>query len=294
MSSTMIDLSDKISYFSDQSDMISMVIIIIVLLIPITFHIYFRERNILLLNPLYKDLLRSISLLFLSYIGAMLFGLLYRLSHEDGTISIRGSLSDANFNADCSDDNNFSCCNYYDNCYISDMGPEGPIDHDTIIIPVKKDSECPHLSEILYRRDEYLDYDADCSESEFGCCMIQTTCDSYVRLNFPYSLYEHTIERGFPIGYITSMEPKIDEIGSNCPVSISAIVDDYAHLHVASQSHQFAFIILSFIGIIVLCLGVCIRNHIVEMNYNTLTENKLDELDELDELESEGSEGEYP
>jgi len=38
-------------------------------------------------------------------------------------------------------------------------------------------------------------------------------------------------------------------------------------------------------------LGVCIRNHIVEMNYNTLTENKLDELDEL---ESEGSEGEYP
>jgi len=41
-------------------------------------------------------------------------------------------------------------------------------------------------------------------------------------------------------------------------------------------------------------LGVCIRNHIVEMNYNTLTENKLDELDELDELESEGSEGEYP
>jgi hypothetical protein len=278
MPSTMIDLSDKITYFSDQSDMISMVIIIIVLLIPITFHIYFRERNILLLNPLSKDLLRNISLLFLSYICALLFGLIYRLSHEDGTISIHGSLSYANFNADCSD-NDFSCCNYYDNCRISE-GREGPIDHDTIIIPVKRNSECPHLSEILYKRDEYLDYDShDCSESEFGCCMIRTTCDSYVRLNFSYSLYEHTIGRGPPIGYVTSMESKIDEIGSNCPVSISAIVDDYAHLHVVSQSHQFAFITLSLIGIIILCLGICIRNHIMELNYNTLSEEEENKLD---------------
>ena len=279
MSSTMVDFSDKLTYFSDQSVLISMSIISITLLIPVTFHVYFREKNILLLNPLYKDVLRLISLLFLSYIFALLFGIIYHLSYEDGTIIINGSLSYANFNGDCSYDNDFTCCNYYDNCQISDLGVEGLIDHDTIIIPVKKNSECPHLSEIIYKRDKMLDYDYEsCSESEFGCCKIHSTCDSYVRMEFPYSLYEHTIERGYPIGYMTSKEPKIDEQGSNCP-GISEVVEEYAHLNVESQSHRLAFFVLSFIGIIILGFGICIRKYLLEMNYNTLSEEELDDLE---------------
>jgi uncharacterized membrane protein len=283
MSSTMIDLQDKLTYFSDQSDIISMIIIIITLLLPISFFIFFREKNILLLNPLYKNILRNLSLLFLSYIFALLFGILYRLYYEDGTISIRGSLSYSTFDSDCSDENNFSCCNYYDNCHISDIGIEGPIDHDTVIIPIKKNSQCPDLSEIIYKRDKYLDYDSvNCSKSKFGCCSIETTCNSYVKLNFPYSLYEHTIEKGYPYGYNTLMEPKIDEIGSNCPDTVTEIIEEYSHLHVESKSHSFAIIILSFIGILLICLGICIRNHIKEMNYNTLTEEESDNLENID------------
>jgi hypothetical protein len=282
MSSTMIDLSDKITYFSDQSDMISMIIIIICLLIPISFYIYFREKNILILNPLYKNLLRNLSLLSLSYTFALLAGLLYRLSYEDGTLSIYGHLSYAHFDGNCSDENEFDCCNYYDNCQISDLGIEGPIDHDTVIIPVTKGSQCPNLNEIISGRDKYLDYDADCSDSEFGCCNIRTTCDSYVRTNFPYSLYEHTIEKGYPYGYVALQEPKIDESGSNCPDSITRIIDEYSHLKVESKSHIFAIIVLSFIGILLICVSICIRNHIIEMKYNTLTGRELDELESED------------
>ena len=62
-----------------------------------------------------------------------------------------------------------------------------------------------------------------CEETEFGCCYIHNTCNYYKRSGYSYSLYNHTIQRGFPVGFTSTYQPKVDREGSNCMTDKSII-----------------------------------------------------------------------
>ena len=273
----LINSIDELTFFSDQSDLISMCIIILTLLLPISYYVYYRNIQLK-----YENFMRIISLLFISYIAALLFGMIYHLSNGySGTeTDFARLISQVDFNGDCSDENDLTCCNYYDNCQMSEDGFDGLIDHDTIIIPIKKNGHCPHLSDIIYKRDQILGYE-DCENTEFGCCKIHSTCDSYVRLEFPYYVYNHTLERGYPIGYMTSMEPKIDEEGSNC-LGIRGVVEEYALLNVGEQNYLSVNITITFIGVTILCLFCMTVKYNRDKKYNHISDPGTPELNSED------------
>ena len=67
------------------------------------------------------------------------------------------------------------------------------------------------------------DPDWGCEATEFGCCYIHETCNYYKRSGYSYSLYNHTVQRGFPVGFTSTYQSKVDSEGSNCMTDKSII-----------------------------------------------------------------------
>tara|TARA_B110000285_G_scaffold228867_1_gene292551 strand:- start:593 stop:1450 length:858 start_codon:yes stop_codon:yes gene_type:complete len=63
----------------------------------------------------------------------------------------------------------------------------------------------------------------DCEATEFGCCYIHSTCNYYKRSGYSYSLYNRTVQRGFPVGFTSTYQSKVDSEGSNCMTDKSII-----------------------------------------------------------------------
>jgi len=65
--------------------------------------------------------------------------------------------------------------------------------------------------------------DWDCGETEFGCCYIDETCNYYRVSGYSYSLYNRTVQRGFPVRFTSTYQTKVDREGSNCMTDKSII-----------------------------------------------------------------------
>ena len=86
---------------------------------------------------------------------------------------------------------------------------------------------------------------SECYQSDLGCCSIFSTCESYTKpigLVFnhaaSYSKYDNIIRWGYPHGYVTSEQPKIDEVGSNCMTDKELI-----EYYIEHQSYTYSDII---------------------------------------------------
>lgn len=100
-------------------------------------------------------------------------------------------------------------------------------------------TNCPSLEHIAELYNYYYKDTEDCSQSKYGCCDIDVSCDNSMRYNHSVStkenMYSFTIQ-------------KQDELGSNCPTDY-ALMDAY--------NYNFPGIGETLLNIILICLFIC-------------------------------------
>ena len=211
---------DDIYYYEDEHFAISVLIIIICLLIPVSIHVCFQDHEkYKRQSGEIKECYKVISRLLLLYTFILTFSLLFRFMTMDSRLSVKGDLYNTDLEIDCSD-KPFDCCNIYDNCRLGSMNH---VEYDTYVFNVEKGTTCPTLSDLVNSNE-----DENCEDSEFGCCYFHSTCDSYVHMGITnYSTYDRIFSKGFPHGYMNMYEPRIDSEGSNCK-NVKDLVNDYS------------------------------------------------------------------
>ena len=242
---------DEIFYLKDEQFSISSLLIILMLLSPILITMFLKNKDKYKnLNTENKECIFEINRLLLCYSYLMILCLLIRFSYIDENLSVNGFLYDKNVKIDCSD-KPFDCCEIYDKCY----NDNNNINSDTYIYNIKKGGQCNTLSEIIL-----LNYkEENCEDSEFGCCYIKTSCDSYMRKNFSYYEYSIINSKKFPHGYMNTGEKKIDKDGSNCNNIEDIILD-----HVNKNDYIFRYFIMIIILVIIIGISFIYRKKIVE------------------------------
>ena len=127
------------------------------------------------------------------------------------------------------------CCTVFYGC---EEGPADTLDHD-IYVFTWGDKTCPTLLDMIQV------HDTTCEESMYGCCMVRATCDSYVRLQYPYSIYNVSIDET-KFGYVSTGIVKEDINGANCPTQ-NEVVHNFIEDHYASQEkHSVILVLLMF------------------------------------------------
>ena len=94
------------------------------------------------------------------------------------------------------------------------------------------------------------DPDGGCEEAEFGCCYIHETCNYYRVSGYSYSTYNHTVQQGFPVGFTSTEQPKVDSEGSNC-MTDKSIIEFYIDNETFTDSYLYK-ISVSFYLIVLL------------------------------------------
>jgi len=129
-----------------------------------------------------------------------------------------------------------SVCDFHTTCH---EGINGTI--SAYVVSYKTKNECKWLDKIAddfydHHKNGEIDEDlvgaAICTDSEYGCCYIQTTCDISVQNGHSYdeynrSLHEYHHEEGDLFrSTINTRITKYDEYGESCP-TVPEIFDDY-------------------------------------------------------------------
>ena len=199
---------DEIYYLKDENYSKSILMVILMMVSPILFTMIVSKKNKYKeLSESTRDCIFEINRVLLYYSYVLILCLLVRFMYLDDKISVNGFLYDKEVELDCTD-KSFDCCKIYDKCY----NDNNQINSDTYVYNVKKGGACHTLNEMIP-----LNYiEEDCEDSEFGCCYINTSCDSYKRSNYSFEIYERSIQKGFPHGYVNTGKTKNDKEGSNC------------------------------------------------------------------------------
>ena len=153
-----------------------------------------------------------------------------------------------------------SVCNFHSSCR---EGHNGTI--NAYVNSYKTKKECVPYSWIVDKfyenhKNGNVDYDlveyggaAICTDSEYGCCYILTTCETSVQNDYTYydynrSLHEYTgTETDLYHASINTKITKYDEYGESCP-TIQEIFDDYEKREERKDDHY--IMILPYILIV--------------------------------------------
>jgi hypothetical protein len=100
------------------------------------------------------------------------------------------------------------------------------------------------------------DPDWGCEATEFGCCYIHSTCNYYKRSGYSYSLYNRTVQRGFPVGFTSTYQSKVDSEGSNC-MTDKSIIEFYIDNETFTDSRLYKISVCFYL--IILCIVFLIR-----------------------------------
>ena len=187
---------------------------------------------------------------------------IYNEKYGDGTMG--ASLYDGGKMRKCSDYNN-GCCEIYHSCSVKGNNLEYDqiqISPYRILSSDKNNSNCPNLMHILTDYKGKHKAKHDCSNTKYGCCMMDFSCDRSVRL---ITLYPQ--ERGAIINSLQTDEKynmrmlslnivKKDINGTNCP-GIGDIIKNYEH---QSTKHRIAFMMMILVSIIVFSIIRCIQS----------------------------------
>ncbi len=184
----------------------------------------------------------------------MLWILAGEIDNNDGSLMVHGDLSSHQneLAVDCSHED-FSCCNYYDNC---SEGPNDTIDYNTYVTTIKKGDTCPSFSSILYSRDHMLGYsNHDCDDTLYGCCHVDVGCDQYAG---PSGIRTWEGFIGWTTGahHLKTYVPQLDIEGSNCK-TVGEIINEYSQLSEKRGIQTFFKIVVLIIsGILSGILGI--------------------------------------
>ena len=250
---------DEIYYLKDENFSISSLMIIMILLFPnvLTMSIQNKDKYKELTDEI-KGCIFEINRLLMYYSYVMIFCLIIRFMYMDDKLSINGFLYDKDVKIDCSD-KSFDCCEIYDNCY----NDNNEIKSDTYVYNIKKGKECNTFSEIINLNYE----EEECEKSEFGCCYIRTTCDSYMRGNYTYNDFNFIINKGYPYGYENTGIKKIDREGTNCNNLEDIIIE---HVN-KNNDNIFSLIIIIIIMFIIINISIINREKI-KMKFEEIKE----------------------
>ena len=94
------------------------------------------------------------------------------------------------------------------------------------------------------------DPDWGCEATEFGCCYIHSTCNYYKRSGYSYSLYNRTVQRGFPVGFTSTYQSKVDSEGSNC-MTDKSIIEFYIDNETFTDSRLYKISICFYLIVLV-------------------------------------------
>jgi len=94
------------------------------------------------------------------------------------------------------------------------------------------------------------DPDGGCEATEFGCCYIHSTCNYYKRSGYSYSLYNRTVQRGFPVGFTSTYQSKVDSEGSNC-MTDKSIIEFYIDNETFTDSRLYKISICFYLIVLV-------------------------------------------
>ena len=237
---------DEIFYVKDEHFSISILMIILFMLTPVLLvMVVNKKEQYKELSEEKKECIFEINRLLIYYTYVIVVCLLIRFSYMNSEISVNGFLYDKDVKLDCSGEP-FDCCEIYDKCY----NDNNQIKSDTYVYNIKKGGQCHTVSEMIS-----LDYiEEDCSNSEFGCCYIRGTCDSYIRQNYSYNTYSSIDGKGFPHGYLNTGKTKTDKEGSNCD-NIDNLILNHVNKNTESIFSTLMMIIIAFV-----LFNICLMN----------------------------------
>ena len=225
-----------------------------------------------------KKVIPHIFVIVTSLIGLLCFILgVYHLLHNNNSVDDSPYMKKDIYNPDYSEeslsaswmmkssssrrrrcsDYKYGCCHIYHSCSINDGELESNIIRISpyrILSSDKNESNCPTLFHILTNYNHKQKKQTDCSNSKFGCCEIDYSCDRSIHFIkiFPLSLSE--IIEGMKIDKLKKRTmypltiPKKDSQGSNCP-KVRDIIVNYENEKVHYGG--------SFIEAVLWILGVC-------------------------------------
>ena len=238
---TTYDIHDNVIFFNYDYEITMFLLIIACFMVPIGSYICFHDtdkfRNIV---PEYQKIWRHISYIGVFYVVVMIFCAIARSGYHVYSMETVGEVS-----VDCVGGDG-GCCSVFHQC---SEGVANTLDHDIYVFNLGE-TTCPRLIDMIRGYDN-----TECGTSMYGCCMIQTSCDSYVRLHYPYSSYQNTIDLG-DAGYVPTSIKKTDINGTNCPTDIE-YVQEYIGSHYESYAYHNVILILLVVSIFSIPCCVC-------------------------------------
>lgn len=238
---TTYDIHDNVIFFNYDYEITMFLLIIACFMVPIGSYICFHDtdkfRNIV---PEYQKIWRHISYIGVFYVAVMIFCAIARSGYHVYSMETVGEVS-----VDCVGGDG-GCCSVFHQC---SEGVANTLDHDIYVFNLEE-TTCPRLVDMIRLHDN-----TECGTSMYGCCMIQTSCDSYVRLHYPYSSYQNTIDLG-DAGYVPTSIKKTDINGTNCPTDIE-YVQEYIGSHYESYAYHNVILILLVVSIFSIPCCVC-------------------------------------
>ena len=224
MGMTTYDVHENVIIFDEYHQVVVLLLMIACLMIPLGGYTCVSDTETFQkVHVRNKDLWKHLSKISVFYILLILWGAIYRLGYHIYSVDQIGIVPSSELTVSCNGEDT-RCCSVYAGC---SEGHDDSLEYDTYVFTWSSDTICPTLSDMVPD-----DYD-DCEDSEYGCCMIQTTCDSYARLHYGYSTYMQTAERGSPYGYVKSGF-KSEVNGTNCPTE-KDIIYEYVHDNYTGQ-----------------------------------------------------------
>ena len=152
-----------------------------------------------------------------------------------------------------------SVCDFHSSC---SEGYNGTI--NAYVTSYKTNQECVPYSrtvDVFYVNHKNgnvdpVEYSASqCTDSEYGCCYILTTCETSVQNDYTYSDYNRSLHEYMGTDtdlYRASINTKItkyDEYGESCP-TIQEIFDDYEKSEERKDNHETFAMVLPYILIV--------------------------------------------
>ena len=223
---TSIDLRDNIYYFTDNAFILGIILIAVSFSVATAIYLLCKDHKHLQFenegkNETFQKMWTKCSQVSIIYIIIILlytFTSLYSMNEE---ITIHGELSTAKLNIDCTDQS-YECCSIYNDC---SQGLANTINYNSYVFNGEKGKNCPTLAGLV---QDYISMHGttdleSCIHSSYGCCALSTSCDTYVRLNFPYSLYDQIQNNSYGKENLYTYVEKVDARGSNCETSESLV-----------------------------------------------------------------------
>lgn len=217
---THYDLYDDVVVWDAYPQLMVYLILLSCLMTPLAWYVLVRETSLYeRLSPRYRAMSLTFTRLSVCYTYLFLLGALLHSGYHAYSLRTYGEFPTTNMNLECAHlmntDDQASCCSVYTGC---SGGPHNTLDHDTYLFKWSPTRECPTLLEMIP--------DGPCEATEFGCCQISTTCDTYSRLQVDYETYQDTLHSEFHKGFIETTYPKTDANGTGCPTD-KEIIDQY-------------------------------------------------------------------